>query len=173
MPSMTTRRTRLADALFADPPDKKSNTPHVKEYTLTQIADDIRVHRASQRYSTVPRALNVFECIATVVDMNPVRLHVDEDTAAAIQAITDEYKSVWTVYRGGFVVDTENTPIRTELYLGDTVAPRATLRSYKKDGELKWTMDVINIRLISTGLHFSIPEFGHGCESNAPEGTHS
>ena len=143
------RRSRLADALFGEP--KKSNRVVATPTSLDELRSTIAVHRASQRYGS--NFEGVFEFPATVVDVNPTRVHVDAATAARLAEITGEALRVWTFYRGAFVVNSAGAPLDYELYLGDTVAPRVTMRSYDK-GQ-KWSMDVHNIHLIAKGVHFS------------------
>ena len=143
------RRSRLADALFGEP--EKSNRVVATPTSLDDLRSTITVHRASQRYSSDFEG--VFEFRAVVVDVNPTRVHVDAATAERLAEITGEVQHVWTFYRGAFVVNSTGAPLDYELYFGDTVAPRVTMRSYDKGR--KWSMDVHNIHLIVKGVHFS------------------
>ena len=143
------RRTRLADALFGEPHISKGER-HA-EASLEDLRHTVCVHRASQRYGSDFEG--VFEFSAEVVDVNPTRVHVDEETAARLAEITGERRRVWTFYRDVYVVDIHNAPMDYELYLGDTVKPRVTMRSYAK-GQ-KWSMDVHNVRLLKASVHFT------------------
>ena len=143
------RRTRLADALFGEPHISKGERP--TEASLEDLRSTVRVHRASQRYGS--NFEGVFEFSAEIVDVNPPRVHVDEETAARLEAITGERQTVWTFYRGVYVVDMHNAPMDYELYLGDLVKPRVTMRSYDK-GQ-KWAMDVHNVCLLKSSVHFT------------------
>ena len=143
------RRSRLADALFGEP--EKSNRAVAEPTSLEELRSTIAVHRASQRYSSDFEGQ--FKFLATVVDVNPMRVHVDASTAARLEAITGDIQRVWTFYQGAFVVNSAGTPLDYELYLGDTVEPRVMMRNYDKGR--KWSMDVHNIHLIAKGVHFS------------------
>ena len=125
---MVSRRTRIADSLFADSDTKKIQEPR-SEIPLTQLSEHVRVYRASMKYTQKVNTDEVFETNMHVLDIDPLVLQSGEELC--------EFGNVWTLYGEPLVVDDEETPTNVSAKVGDIVCLRARLKEGRKGWKLR------------------------------------
>ena len=132
---MVSRRTRIADSLFADSDTKKIQEPR-SEIPLSTLLEHVRVYRASMKYAQQVNTDEVFETNMRVLDIEPLVLQSGEELS--------EFASTWTLYREPLIVDEQETPTNISAKVGDIVCLRARLKEGRNGWKLRGnTMKIV------------------------------